>query len=306
MKQAKQLEKEARELNDSTPKLAKVKYEEAAEVYKEFISKFNSSELLNKAYKNLGEIYYNPLKNYDSAMKYYRTGADLFKGTRAGKEFLFMNAFIEDEKVNNKDSAKILYKEFLEIYPSELDSNDKMSKSAKVSLYMIENKLSVEDIIITIEKKKTELGENEFYSEDSTIILIRCFVVIADTGRNYFKLREKMFNLSNELKISIDTMGRGYIKKKNLIGLPENDDDPDYAGSYFPRRYFSDNLSLEYINYYTRKDFDYENKNNQMTIAIVAGVIAKENEANKLLQKIKKIESRAFILKGVIYRGCMH
>lgn len=130
--------------------------------------------------------------------------------------------------------------------------------------------------------------------------------MIADTGRNYFELRKKMFRLSSALNIPIDTMGREYNNKKNLIAFPETDEDPDYAGVYFPRRYFTDFLSLEYVNYYTRKDFDFENKENKMTIAIVVDVIKKDNDAKTLLEKVKKFENKAFILKGVMYQGCMH
>jgi hypothetical protein len=46
-----------------------------------------------------------------------------------------------------------------------------------------------------------------------------------------------MLDLSEELKTKIDTMERGFNKTKNLIYLPENDEDKLYAGAYLPRRY---------------------------------------------------------------------
>ena len=79
------------------------------------------------------------------------------------------------------------------------------------------------------------------------------FVVVADTNSDYFFLRDKMFKLSMRLQLPIDTMGRFFNKTKNLIALPDNDEDEIYAGDYFPRRFPSDNFSLEYLDFYQRE-----------------------------------------------------
>src|SRR5688572_6172647 len=61
------------------------------------------------------------------------------------------------------------------------------------------------------------------------------FVVVADTGFNYFTLRDQLLLLHDSLQQPIDTLGRTYNKTKDLIALPEDDEDEMYAGEYFPR-----------------------------------------------------------------------
>ena len=60
------------------------------------------------------------------------------------------------------------------------------------------------------------------------------FIVVADTGLNYYLLNQKMYALSDQLHMQIDTMGRYYNKNKDLISLPVNHEDKVYAGAYFP------------------------------------------------------------------------
>jgi len=95
--------------------------------------------------------------------------------------------------------------------------------------------------------------ENGIAGDSSDFNNATYFVLVADTGKDYSSLRRKMFDLRNTLKISIDTMGRIYNKKKNLIALPDNDKDEIYAGEYFPRRFPSEKLSLEYLNFYQKQ-----------------------------------------------------
>lgn len=125
------------------------------------------------------------------------------------------------------------------------------------------------------------------------------YVLVADTGKDYSSLRRKMFDLRNTLKISIDTMGRIYNKKKNLIALPDNDKDEIYAGEYFPRRFPSENLSLEYLNFYQKQA-------GEKTIALVTGIYETEKSADSVLTVLRKIEPKVFKIKADIYVGCMH
>jgi hypothetical protein len=125
------------------------------------------------------------------------------------------------------------------------------------------------------------------------------YFVIADTNRNYSILCHKMFHLKKQCHMTIDSLGRLYLKKKDLIALPENDEDEMYAGQYFPRRYPSNFLSLEYLDFYAQK---HSNK----TIALMAGVFETKHSADSLLSIIKPIEKSSFILKAKIYIGCMH
>lgn len=124
------------------------------------------------------------------------------------------------------------------------------------------------------------------------------YIVIADTGRGYSKLHNQMTQLSQIRHWPIDTMGRTYNAAKDLIALPENDEDEIYAGEYFPRRFPSAELSLEYLNAYT----DAGNK----TIALVAGIFEQQSSADSTLKVLRGIAPGAFTLKATIYTGCMH
>jgi hypothetical protein len=108
-----------------------------------------------------------------------------------------------------------------------------------------------------------------------------------------------MIDLKTKSKIPIDTMGRIYNKKKNLIALPDNDKDEIYAGEYFPRRFPSENLSLEYLNFYQKQA-------GEKTIALVTGIYETEKSADSVLTVLRKIEPRVFKIKADIYVGCMH
>ena len=94
-------------------------------------------------------------------------------------------------------------------------------------------------------------------------------------------------------------MGRFYNKSKNLIALPDNDKDEIYAGDYFPRRFPSDNLSLEYLNFYQRQA-------GKKTIALVTGIYETEKGADSALAVLHRSEKKVFKIKADIYVGCMH
>lgn len=125
------------------------------------------------------------------------------------------------------------------------------------------------------------------------------FVLITDTGLNYFELRSKMFELSEKLSIPIDSLDREYNEEKNLIALPADDPDPTYAGEYFQRRFPSNNLSLEYVT-------AYQTETREKNIGIVAGIFENEEDAIKSLEKFKEISSQVFIVKAQVYLGCIH
>jgi hypothetical protein len=125
------------------------------------------------------------------------------------------------------------------------------------------------------------------------------FVVIADSSLDYWILRKKMSDLNREFKIPIDTLGRLYNKTKNLIALPDDDEDELYAGEYFPRRFPSENLSLEYLKIY-KKDAS------ENAIALVTGIYQSENSADSALTVLKDAEKKIFKVKADIFVGCMH
>jgi hypothetical protein len=124
------------------------------------------------------------------------------------------------------------------------------------------------------------------------------FVVIADTNLKYSKLQSQMYALSDTAKIPVDTMERFYNTKKNLIALPDDYDDEIYAGDYYPRRFPSETLSLEYLNMYK--------KTTEKMIALVAGIYQQEKSADSALANIRNFAKNSFVVKSDIYVGCMH
>lgn len=127
------------------------------------------------------------------------------------------------------------------------------------------------------------------------------YIVIADTAQNYFQLRTKMFKLAEKLGVEIDTMGRGFNNLKKRIALPVDDEDEIYAGEYFPRRYPSNTLSLEYLGYYLP-----EGQMENTTIALVSAITENEKDAENALKELKKYSKHAFLMKSRIYMGCIH
>lgn len=125
------------------------------------------------------------------------------------------------------------------------------------------------------------------------------YVVIADTGNNYYSLRDKMFDISHTTGITIDTLDRFYNPKKDLIQLPDNYPEDDiYQGDYFPRRYPSQNLSLEYLDW-------YKDGAKAKTIALIRGIYENKTSADSALKVLESIQT-AFVIKSHIYVGCMH
>ncbi|MCU7548583.1 hypothetical protein OCK74_05615 [Chitinophagaceae bacterium LB-8] len=126
-----------------------------------------------------------------------------------------------------------------------------------------------------------------------------CYVVIADTGTHYYSLRDKMLALHDTLRQAIDTMHRTYNVTKDLIALPEDDEDDLYAGDYYPRRFPSQELSLEYLNFYLEQA-------REKSIALVTGIYETKNSADSALDILRKVSPKAFVVKSDIYMGCIH
>lgn len=135
--------------------------------------------------------------------------------------------------------------------------------------------------------------------EDMPIEYQVYYVVIADTSKKYSQLQGSMYKLADKMLFEIDTMNRYYDSKKDLICLPETNEDEMYRGDYFPRRSPSATLSLEYMNF-------YKPGAGEKTIALVAGIYEGEGEANVRLADVKKVMSLAFVIKSEVFVGCMH
>lgn len=144
-------------------------------------------------------------------------------------------------------------------------------------------------LIPTLLLSQNDLNEN----------YMNIYVVVADTSQVYQDLKIKMIDLREKLNIEIDTMGLGYDLKKDLICLPENDQDEMYAGDYFPRRFPSKTISIEYLSLYNRES-------GEKSIGIIVGIFDNKNKAENSLKKLKDFTNGAYIIKANIYRGCLH
>lgn len=125
------------------------------------------------------------------------------------------------------------------------------------------------------------------------------YIVVADTGMMYAPLNAAMYNLSAKLSSTVDTLNRGYDKKKNKIVLSEQDDDELYAGEYFPRRFPSTTLSMEYMDSYTPGS-------KEGMMGIISGIYEKQAEAEIAWKNVKVHAPNARIVKADIYVGCIH
>lgn len=135
---------------------------------------------------------------------------------------------------------------------------------------------------------------NPEYSDYTTY-----YMAVADTGRNYYKLDEKMYDLSIMLNYPIDTMARHYDRKKDNIVLSEKDEDEMYRGEYYPRRSPSEHLSIEYLSF-------FDSSADAKTMVLLGGVYETQRSADSMVRLLKKQTATAYTLKGQVYIGCMH
>jgi hypothetical protein len=158
--------------------------------------------------------------------------------------------------------------------------------------FMVPNNFSF-SFIQTIKTEATTESIEEDYD------YAKYYLVIADTGLSFALLHKTMFELSSKTGIAIDTMGRIYDSKTNKIILPYDDTDEMYAGQYFPRRFPSEHLSMEYLNFYSPKA-------DTGTIALLAGIFEEKKKADSLLKVLKPVLKSAYMQKASVYVGCMH
>lgn len=125
------------------------------------------------------------------------------------------------------------------------------------------------------------------------------FVVICDTGTDYYLLRNQMLRMSQIIKSPIDSLDRYYDTDKKELILPEKYEDEMYAGQYYPRRFEGDFMSIEYLN-------QFNDKSNPKTLAIVAGIYANKSEADNRKMLLNQNGFIAHSSKCKLYTGCMH
>ena len=126
-------------------------------------------------------------------------------------------------------------------------------------------------------------------------------IVIAGTSTNYVYLESQSKKISKKAGIVFDNQGMEYDKKRGMI-VPDTSSDGIYAGSYFPRRYDDDRISIEMMWYY----HDTQDYQGSKDMIIITGIFGSKEEAQKQLEKVKKVVPTAYLKKKGIYMGCMH
>lgn len=155
-------------------------------------------------------------------------------------------------------------------------------------------------LIDSIQQQGTEPATTDTSSMDTDALdYASYYILILDTGYNYYQLDKKMYTLSKALSLPVDTANRYYDEEKQEIVLSENDDDEMYRGQYFPRRFPSIALSLEYLDVYMEHA-------SGKSLALLSGIFEHKPGADSALQAIKSAVPAAFVLPARVYVGCMH
>ena len=164
---------------------------------------------------------------------------------------------------------------------------------------MISQATPVDSLLPPANTIENNIEADSMEAVDSTPDIETYYVLVADTGMNYGALNATMYALSKKTALSVDTLGRYFNTKKNKIVLRDDDEDEVYAGEYFPRRFPSTSLSMEYMDNYTPGS-------KQGTMGIIAGIFEQAAEGEKALQVVKTHCVNARLVKADIYVGCIH
>lgn len=124
------------------------------------------------------------------------------------------------------------------------------------------------------------------------------YVVVLDSSETYDGLNAKMYQLSRELGIAIDSMGRGFDRQKNkLVVLPGEDE--MYEGAYVPKRFESSELSMEYL-YAYREDAPQE------LLILTAGLFISRSEAEAQALRFANWYPHPTLIRSRMFTGCIH
>jgi hypothetical protein len=148
----------------------------------------------------------------------------------------------------------------------------------------------------TIRKDSVQAAPDTTSADDEYSVL---YVVVADTGLDYYPLMRHMYAIAAGMHYPVDTMDRHYDKVKDRIVLPDTIDDELYRGEYYPRRTCESNLSLEYYGL-------YDTATTEKTIALVAGIYEARTSADSLATLVRPFAAKVFVRRAKVYQGCLH
>ena len=145
--------------SDSTRLLNSTVAEGVLKSYREFVEKY-PDDSLSVSYLYKGGDLANGMKNYILAIDLYRQFIEKYPDHHKAAAGLFMQAFIHDSNLHEKEKAKQLYLEFLKKYPGH-----ELALSAQASLDQISMGLSDEQLIKMFEAKHDSLSKINQYPD---------------------------------------------------------------------------------------------------------------------------------------------
>lgn len=158
----------------------------------------------------------------------------------------------------------------------------------------------------TVVKDTIQPVTNTLVPDELPLAYSDFYLVVVDKSTDYKHLNNEMKNISKDFDLEMDTLGRYYHATTQEIILPEDDEDEIYAGSYYPRRFESKSLSIEYSSYYTEEDSIQEPKIFPTEMILVAGMFYEQKSADSLVHILKSKYAKARVQKAKVYVGCMH
>ena len=134
--------------NDTSKMLNPAIANEELIAYKKFVSKF-PQDTASPVYLYRAADLAHGLRHNREALDLYKQFVNSYPDNAKAASCLFLQAFIYDSDLQQKDSAKILYGQFLDKYP-----NHNLASSARASLEQIEMGLSDEELIKLFEARR--------------------------------------------------------------------------------------------------------------------------------------------------------
>ena len=122
-------------------------------LYKEYIEKY-PEDTLTASYLFKSADLANGLRRYKDAIELYSQFREKYPDNRKAPAALFLQAFINDNNIHDKEKAKQLYGEFLQKYPSH-----ELARSAHASLDQINSGLTDEQLIKMFEARNDSLAK---------------------------------------------------------------------------------------------------------------------------------------------------
>ena len=125
------------ELFSRSKKLRKSNIEASLVVLDNIVDSFKDSKYSTRAQFLKAEIYMNDLKDYNGAVKEYKSVVKLFPKTAQAQDSQYMISYIYSSVLNNKKKAKKEYKSFLKKYP-----NSNLVSAVKLELKELNSRLA--------------------------------------------------------------------------------------------------------------------------------------------------------------------